>query len=540
MIAARRARPSLPLISWGLCALLPMAAYALPLWRNALADTPIAYLIWIPFLAVAWAMWNLATIALPYPTDRELDVLLGGGITALVGAVLALAPARWAASMVFAQGGLLLWPLWALGLAWLLFGIGVTRRLVGPLAYWLLAWPPIFTAIADRTQGLLVTWAIRALDVMAGLVSWVRPGQTAGTFWVDHGGHWAGVVVAQACSGADSLLGAAILLPLMLTVWKGPRSRMGVLAALALAGALILNWVRLFVLVAAVHVIGPSWTFGVLHPMLGFLLFALLGGLLAVLAGPLGLAPVPRPALPRLRLPGSRRLALAGGFSLALFGALWPLFRLPPGNAGNPQPVATTQLSTILPAVAGFHRTLVYRANESSILGPHSHTLAYLYQAPGGASALAEVWSAADVGTLAAYGFRNCLLYHGDHILAVRSFVLPSGLPATAYAVAMAPSQVGQPRAVYVDVEWTSAVKTPAGVRYLRWSVASFPSPPSGWPSAVRLASVGGPVSGLAAVATPPSHGNWPAALAATQHRLRQFAGVLATGGRLPGRTRQA
>jgi exosortase/archaeosortase family protein len=517
-----------PLVWWGGFSLMPLAAYALPLWRNALADTPIAYLIWIPFLAVGWGIWNLATTPTTYPDDRELDLLLGGAAAVIVGAVLVLGPERWPTTLVYEQGGLLLWPLWALSLAWLLFGIGVTRRLLAPLAYWLLAWPPVFTAVADRTQGILVNWAVGALDVLARVFPWIRLGGPGNTFWVQHAGHWVGVVIAQACSGADSLLGAAILLPFLLAVWRGPWRGSAVLVAVALAGALLLNWARLFILVAVLHVVGSGFTFGVLHPALGFVLFGLLGGTLATLAGRMGLTPRPWPRVPVLRLPGRRRMGAAGVLGSAVFCALWPLFSLPPGNSGNPEPIASDRLADILPVLPGFSRTTVYRADESSVLGPGSTTLADLYRSLDGATALVEVWSTPNAGSLASYGFRDCLLYHGDDIVAQQSFVLPSGLVATVFAVALPPTQVGGPRMTYLDVEWNSAIQTPAGVRYLRWSVAAFPSPRSAWPEQVILADAGRPASGLEAVAAPPTEGSWPGLLGSNQATLRRFAGLVA------------
>lgn len=515
------------LVSWGLVSLLPMAAYAMPLWQNALADTPLAYLIWIPLLAVGWAGWNLATLSTPYPDDRELDLLIGLGLTALVGAILALAPMRWAASMVYGQAGLLLWPLWALGLAWILFGIGVTRRLALPLLYWGLAWPPIFSGIADATQGFLVRWASDAVTLLSRTTSWVHAGSLPGTFFVDHAGHSVEVVVAQACSGADSLLGAAILLPLLLTIWKGPAVRRAVLAALALAGALVLNWLRLLILVAAVHFLGGNLTFTVIHPFLGFALFALLGLLLSALTRPLGLSPSSLPKNVPLVLPGKRRTAVAGALAAGLFTMLWPLFTTPLGNAGNPLSVPDTELSRLIPPLPGFARSVAYQADESSILGPHSATVAFLYRTASGANALAEVWSTPNAASLASYGFRDCLLYHGDQIIATQSFSLPSGLPAVAYAVAMAPATVGGTRPVYVDVEWNSVVKTPAGLRYLRWSVAAFPQSPTLWPPSIRLASAARALSGLQQLSVPPSEGKWPAYLEATKTLLQQFSGSI-------------
>ncbi|MBX5467108.1 MAG: exosortase/archaeosortase family protein [Firmicutes bacterium] len=467
---------------WALLALAPAVAYAEPLWQQALADTPVAYLVWIPVLAVAWAAVTLATTPHAYPDDREVDLLVGGGALLLVGGILALGPRLWPVTLVGHAMGLLLWPAWALGMAWLWFGVGITRRLVAPLAYWLLAWPPVFQSLVDPVQGTLVAAAIRGLEAATRWVPWLRTVDAAtGTFVVAHRGHWVPVIVAQACSGADSLLGAAILLPLFLTLWKGPVPSRLAMVAVALAGALVSNWLRLGVLVGAVHVFGSGFTFGVLHPSLGFLFFAALGLTLMALARPLGLLAEPWPARPLLALPSRRRCGLGGALSLGLFAALLPVWSLPAGSLGRPVTVPTTAIDAFFPELSGFGSKVTYRANESSVLGPGSATVAELYTSPHGAEALAEIWMTPDFGRLEAYGFQDCLLYHGSAIVHAQSLTLSTGNPATLYVVAMAPDKVGGPRPTYVDIEWEGAVKGPAGVRYLRWSLAAFPA--AKWPT---------------------------------------------------------
>jgi hypothetical protein len=496
--------------------LVPMAAYASPLWNNALADTPVAYMIWIPVLAMAWAAWNLTTIPAGYADDAELNALIGVPAVVIVGVLLAVAPEKWPAQSVYYEGALLLWPLWALAMTWLTFGVGVTTRVLGPFAYWLLGWPPVFTWIADRTQGILVNWSIQALNVLESRVNWIHAVYPVGNFVVQHGGTWVTVVIAQACSGADSLLGAAILLPLIFAVLKG----------------LVLNWIRLAILVAGVHWIGPTITFDYIHPVLGFLLFALLGVVLALLLTPLGLkVPGPEAGLigSHLSLPGRGRLGVGSVIGAGLFAALLPLFQMPPGYAGNPRPVSTASLTALMPRIAGFTTTRVYYANESSILGSGSATVADIYTAKTGASVLAEVWGTPSLTSLQTYGFKNCLVYHGDNITAQHSFTMPNGLVATAYEVALPPDTVGGARSTYVDVEWTSAVKDRSGtVMYLRWSVAAVPLSRLAWPHDVTAFSTGGPVSGLDALAVAPDSGTWHGLDLTYRQDLSRFAGLLA------------
>ncbi|AEJ40066.1 hypothetical protein TPY_1886 [Sulfobacillus acidophilus TPY] len=512
---------------WTLLSVWPMLFYAQPLWQNALADTPIAYLIWIPILSMAWAWWNLGTIDTDYTDDIELDLLAGGIATVVTGFLLAFGPVRWPSTFVYQHAGLLLWPFWSLSLAWIILGLGSTRYLLAPLSYLFLAWPAIFGWIATMTQNILVTWAIGALNLLAERVPWLVKGTPVGTFYVQHGTSWSGVVVAQACSGADSLLGAAILLPLILTVLKGPRYRLMIMVVFTLIGALVINWLRLFIIVASAHWIGASWTFRYVHPLLGFLLFAGLSASLVLLAGKLRLS-VPN-TWNRTSLPGITRSRLIVSTLLAalLFAALVPFLNLPPGYFGKPLRVSSDRLTTLMPPLPGFTKIPKYYANESSLLGPGSATQADLYITPDGAQVLAEVWSTPSAGNLASYGFRNCLLYHGESIVAQWSFGLAPGIAATAYAVTLPPESYGQKGATYLDVEWTDAIHGVFGVRYQRWSVATFPLASALWPPTIRQQSFHPALLGLDAMVAPPTVGHWPTTLLTNRTDLIHFADSL-------------
>ena len=514
------------LVAWAALTLLAPVAYAAPLWQNVLADTPMAYLIWIPVLAVAWGAVNLATMREPYPDDRELNLLVGGGLLLMAGFVAAIGPDKWPVSFVYYHAGLLIWPVWALGLAWLIFGLGVTPRLIGPLIYLWLVWPPIFTPLVNATQSVLTGWSVRVLDAAARAVPWIKPSAPFGNFFVQHGSAFVGVVVAQACSGADSLLGAAILLPLFLTLYRGSWPRRLCVVGAAVAGALVANWIRLLMLVAALHWIGAPFTFGILHPVLGIVLFMLLAlGLMGVAAA-LGLRPTGLAPSPGLRIGGGLQLLAAAVLSAGVFVALLPVFSLPLGNLANPVPIRTAKVGAMLPPVGGFASRVIYRFNEGSVLGRGAYTVARIYENDRGASAIVEVWSTPDQGRLLSYGFDNCLIYHGNTVVARYSFAMKNGLPATIYAVDLPSASVNGPRALYLDMEWQMAVHTPHGVRYVRWSIATLPFPSGGWP---QVAGAVHPLQGLQALAVPPSEGSWPPRLIGPQVKLERFAVAMMT-----------
>jgi exosortase/archaeosortase family protein len=393
------------------------------------------------------------------------------------------------------------------------------------MLYFLFVWPPIFKTVADATQGVLVHWSTDSLVALSQVVHWLRPTIPSGTFLVWHGAHPVEVIVAQACSGADSLIGSAILLPLIFTMLRGAKWAIWTTAALALIGAIISNWVRLALIVGSVHWIGPAFTFQFIHPVMGFVLFFGLMLALVWLAGKLGLSLRSHAARVAWSMPGKARLVLASASSLALFVILWPLFRLPPGNFGNPLPVTTDNIEALMPSLPHLRRQQVYYANESSVLGLGSATLAMTYVTGQGAQALVEVWSSPDASALATYGFRNCLVYHGDHLSAQKSFALAPGIVATAYLVTLPPLVYGGPSSHYVDIEWADAIRGPQGVRYLRWSVAAFPTPSTLWANTLaRQFARSRPTLGLQGLTAPPTRGSWPVQLASMRHTLRTLA----------------
>ncbi|PSR22692.1 MAG: exosortase [Sulfobacillus acidophilus] len=525
-VAHRRGTPVALWALWVAVSVAPLLAYASPLWNNLLADTPIADLVWIPIIALGWTMWNILSIPTnPAHDDSELNIILGGLLALITGLALVIAPERWPAFFVHDHAGLLLWPLWLLAMTWLLWGLTVTRQLLWPLLYLLLVWPPIFEGLANATQSVLVRWAVAILTTLSHHVTWLSPAAATGTFAVVHHGQPYLVVVAEACSGADSLLGAAIIIPVVWFVFRGSLRGKFIISLLALLGALVLNWVRLAIIVFAVHVIGPTFTFAYIHPVLGFVLFALLAVGVMALFAPFGLH---APALPHdvtRTFPGWGRTGSAIVIATAVAVLLWPLVSLPRGSFGNPSPVATFNVRTFLPSLSAFDKRAVYYANESSVLGLGSATQADLYSYHGGqGQALVEMWSTPDASALATYGFHACLLYHGDNLAATRSFQLVPGVVATAYAVVLPPNHVGGPRSTYVDVEWSDAVSVHGHTQYIRTSIAAFSSsrPHLGHlpQSAVHLLSL----SPVQAMIAPASTGHWSPSLLQTRTVLVDMA----------------
>ena len=125
--------------AWILTSSIPLIPYATPLWSGALADTPYAYLVWVPVFAFTWAGWTLRR-TLQYNDDAELNSIIGIPMLIFCSILLITGMTQWQYYFVGQSIGLLIWPFWSLGLAWMMFGVGVTRYLYRPLSYLILTW----------------------------------------------------------------------------------------------------------------------------------------------------------------------------------------------------------------------------------------------------------------------------------------------------------------------------------------------------------------------------------------------------------------
>ncbi len=520
-MSSRGRRPRSWIAAWLILSVLPLLPYAEPLAGQALADTPLAYLVWIPPLGFLWAVWVLADQP-SYNDDLETNLILGVGLLFIVGLVLATGPTIWPYSFVGQSLGLLLWPLWALGMAWLLFGVGVTPRLLLPLLYLALAWPPLLAAVVAKVQGALTAVAVEGVHALARSAPWIASG-AGGSFLVEHAGHWHPILVSAVCSGADSLLAVAIVLPVVLTRFRGPVWRKGLLVAISGVLALLLNLVRLGLLVLAVHLVGSSFAFDVLHPMLGFVLFLLLVGAEVLGAVILGLRPAGQGlSFQNLRGPGRATALAAVAAGTLVSASLLPLTFARASLPGTPLLVASFSLRRLVPVLPGFRRVLLGRFDDASILGKGSRSVAYAYSTSKGAYVLLQVWMTPNLGVLESYAYQNCLAYHGDRIAATGEFVVRPGVAAQTYAVRLPAAAVGQEGPAVADAEWTLAIMSGGRIRYLRVA-ASAPAESAGyWPKPF-LRPVATP-SGVLSWTTSPSQGVWPQSLTVSRAALARFA----------------
>ncbi len=458
--------------TWVAASTIPILPYAAPLWTAALADTPYAYLIWIPVFAFTWAGWTLRR-ALSYNDDAELNGIMGLPLILLTGSLLVSGLYTWDYLFVGQSAGLLVWPFWAIGLAWLMFGVGVTKYLLRPLSYLWLTWPPLYSTIVNVTNPILEDWANRAVTALAHMVSWLHTGTSIGTYNVYYGLSHVTVYVTSVCSGADSLLAIVILFPIILVSFVGSFWKKTLSVAVAAILALIANVVRLGLIILSIHVFGPNFSLGILHPSLGIILFVLMVMFIVKFAHLLGMQNCRFQRSEFLRRPGNFRFSLSMLSFGALSALLFPLYQGAPGTVRTPITVRTDILSQLMPNIAGWNRVLIGNYDASSILGPGSKSTVMTYQTLQGDYAMAELWWTYQPISLEGYSESNCLLFHGSQILSSNTWQVRKGINTTSYTVLLPANTLGGKRSMYMDTVYTVSVKHNGKVAYVRSEVAA-------------------------------------------------------------------
>lgn len=266
-----RIQPTVWILLWVACSILPLLPFVLPLLHDTLGDTPLAYLTWIPVMAFFWAGWNLYRI--PILQDRSRT---GLGLLLIAATCLLLWASRDQAWI------LALWPIWSVSAVSLFFGFGALKAVYRPMVYLLLACPPVYLAIVAAVGPALERAAKWIVSMYSDSVSWMKADAVSDGVAVQSGSKWVLVHITTACSGADSILAILILFPVMLVVFKASLIRKSMFVFVGGILVVISNIVRILLIITALHYFGMSFALDVLHPLLGAVLFFATIGLLLI------------------------------------------------------------------------------------------------------------------------------------------------------------------------------------------------------------------------------------------------------------------
>ena len=278
-------------LPWRALALIALVAVAYHYTFESLISgltlqTPLAYLGFVPILALVIAWVRLARSPMPLPIhDRQLDYIVGLTLIGLAGSILWLMPSQ-SAEFWLSRLDLVSLPFFVAGTVALLFG---TRRLWAvriPILFLFLAWPaPYIPLVGDAMRAFadLAAAAVGRITAIAPFAS-AAPGDPT-LFFVGSGSASFAVSIGSACSGVNGLVGYLLLGGVLADLGQGSRRRRLTWLAVGLVLVWALNVVRILAILAAGAAWGQAAALDVLHPYAGLVLFDV------VLFAMLGLAP---------------------------------------------------------------------------------------------------------------------------------------------------------------------------------------------------------------------------------------------------------
>ena len=406
-------------------------------------ETPLAYLPLLPLFSagLAVATWRRHRAAPPPTRDLTIDLLIGVPLLLVALALITVLPAAASTYYWTDRADVLSFAFFVAGATTVAYGVGWLWRLRTAILFLVLMWPALYLHVmagvmqsfSDSTNAALAVivshlpLGIRLLDVHTGAIS--IPQQSGVPLLVS---------VGSACSGANSVLGFALVGGALLTAQTGGAVRKLLWLATGLVLCFALNIVRLLSIFWLAHSGHPEFALGGYHAVAGLVLFSIAVLIMVALQPRFGLRPRPaaeaadapsRPLrLPRrsLRIAGA---ALAAAYVAVIFAAdsqLAPYAAFADGTgsptvhpfAQGPYP-ATWEVSTS-PA-QDYTWARQYFGDNSTFIR---------YDIAGASTGLifADVVLTDDKGSLDAYNLQSCFLFHNYRITTSQRIDLGRGV----------------------------------------------------------------------------------------------------------------
>jgi len=255
-------------------------------------DTPLAYLGLVPPIAFAIGCYRYRRAGASPAALGPLDVAAGGALLILatfigVGLPVALDAHAWSKRLDLAS-----LPIFAAGLAILLYGTTALGWAWPALAYGFLIWPAPYSFLLGHLLNPLTDWTAWGTAQMTHILplgAAIDP-TDATVFTIASPSGPQAVSIGSACSGFNSFVAWIVIGIALCVIVRGKRGMEG---SVAIAGRLALwilagtfltllgNSARILVLFAVAHHAGLGSTFAWVHTLLGVALFA--GIMLAML-----------------------------------------------------------------------------------------------------------------------------------------------------------------------------------------------------------------------------------------------------------------
>lgn len=448
-------------------------------------ETPLAYVSLVPLIALGLA-WVRGQPSKSEPAihDRQVDYIVGVPLLAAAIAIDTLLPAHLSAMFWVWRIDMLTLPLFVAGAVSIIFGVRAMWRQKLAVGYLLLAWPLPYTAVM---LGLLNSFTSLTTASLHGLlrvlpVATSLPSGEGSVFSVTHNGHSFPVSIVSACSGVNSVVGFLLVGSAFAAIVRGPLLK----KTLWLIGGLVLLWAtnvaRIMVIFWAGSAFGEHFSLGILHPVLGMILFGL--GILAMvcLVRPLGMRiemPASKPKKAYLGQPGvyPERMQGASGppavpkifvaITVVLAAALvlgvaqnnLKAYDLVAGASGEAKLLS---FSLVPQAPGGWSvRRIAIFDWAKPLFGDDSTWQRFTLQPPATGPrqpvVVADVVNTGDPSTFSAYGIEACYQFHGDSLRDVTQVQLLGGIHGQSLSFAVGSG--GSWSIVY----WISPVKGSSG-----------------------------------------------------------------------------
>jgi len=397
---------------------LSSLAHELPL------ATPLAYLGLVPVLgACLFAMHGQPRSGDEMAVyDRQLDWIIGLPFVLAATAMLAWLPAAMPTAYWVRRIDLLSLPIFCAGEISILFGIRVLWRVRWAVAFLCLGWPALWTGLLGRILGVTASLTVVGVQflVHALPLAKVVPGTDGSVFELRGPGGAFQVAIASPCSGANAMIGFALVGVAFVAVLQGSWRAKSAWLAFGLACIWMANLARIVVLLAVGWTLGERAAVDVLHPVLGFFTLGITvvaAGLVAPRFG-LSLPPVRRrpdpgdaPARPPIRAVPALAVLFVVAVPLAWQNggfARYSLIADPIGGARiAPVGVAPPVLQGIAPSLVGHYDWV------RPYFGSSSRWLRWQYQTPGsGPPIYLDSIVASSLDRFQIYDLRSCYRFH--------------------------------------------------------------------------------------------------------------------------------
>jgi len=478
----RRSRPSGHLVARVvvvLTAFIGAYHYSLTTLIRALSvDSPLAYLGLIPFIAVGIAWFTARPgVGEMEVHDRYLDRIIGVPLVVIPVLALMVLPAQLSTYFWVWRIDLLTMPLFVAGCIALVLGTRTLIRVRLGVLWLFAAWPVPYQYALQHGLEPFTGLTIRALRFATSFLTFATLTGGEGTFTIDGPGQPFDVVVASACSGANSLVGFLIVGGAVAMVSRGTRRSKLLWVATGTAMVWAFNVVRIMVIFWVGDVWGERTAIDVFHPYIGLVFFSVVVTTMMLVAPRFGIT-MGRPKAGAVSLAssvdgGARRWMAAGAAVLVLAsftGVLDDQLRVVDPVAGALGAPRLGEFRDTATRMEGFDGVEIDRFDWTQrFFGSDSDWTRYEFDGPGTVDLaatipiIADVVTTSDVQTFNDFGVEACYRFHGYEVDNDRRVDLGSGVTGNLLTWNDPESPI-----TWTTVYWHWPVSTPEGTRYQR------------------------------------------------------------------------